>query len=55
MKDSNADRDEIVFWLYTCLRESKLPISFYSNMIEAGIVMSDVFSYLFEELDGPAF
>ena len=42
------DKEECIFWLYTCLRESKLPLSFYNNMIEAGIMMSDIFDYLFE-------
>jgi hypothetical protein len=49
------DKEECIFWLYTCLRESKLPLSFYNNMIEAGILMSDIYDFLFEKLDPGAF
>jgi hypothetical protein len=50
-----GDKDECAFWLYACLRESKLPLSFYNNMIEAGIVMGDVFNFLLSKLDEDAF
>jgi hypothetical protein len=49
------DKEECIYWLYTCLRESKLPLSFYNNMIEAGILMSDIYDFLFEKLDPGAF
>jgi len=49
------NKEECIFWLYTCLRESKLPLSFYNNMIEAGILMGDLFNFLFEELDPESF
>lgn len=46
-----SHRNELIFWLYTCVREEKLPISYYNNMIETGIVMTDLFNLLFRELD----
>ena len=46
-KDREIDKDEVIFWLYTTIREEKLPITYYNNMIEAGIVMGEIFNVLF--------
>jgi len=39
--------DEVIFWLYTTIREEMLPLGYYNNMIEAAMVMGDTFNFLF--------
>ena len=51
----SIDKDELIFWLYVAVREEKLPISYYNNMIESGIVMTEVFNQLFVDLDEQSF
>lgn len=41
------DKDEAIFWLYTTIREDKLPIFYFNNMIEGGIVMGELFNIIF--------
>ncbi len=45
------NKREVIFWLYVTVREELLPLSYYNNMMEAAIVMSDTFNWLFQTLD----
>lgn len=45
------NKREAIFWLYVSLREELLPLSYYNNMMEAAIVMGDVFNSLFQTID----
>lgn len=40
-----------MFWLYVTVMEQLLPLNYYSNMIEAAMVMSKVFDFLLSKLD----
>jgi hypothetical protein len=39
-QSSTLKHDEELFWLYVTVMEQVLPLSYYTNMIEAGLVMS---------------
>ncbi len=45
------NKREVIFWLYVTVREELIPLSYYNNMMEAAIVMSDTFNWLFQALD----
>lgn len=47
IQKKSLDKDDAVFWLYVALREEMLPLSYYNNMMEAAMVMGDVFNWLF--------
>ena len=40
-----------MFWLFVTVKEELLPINYYNLMIESGVVMGAVFSFLFSKLD----
>ena len=45
----------VIFLLYVTVRENLLPMSYYTNMIEAAMVMGSTFDFLFEKLDPKSF
>lgn len=51
MQKRPLDNEDAIFWLYVAIREELLPLSYYNNMIEAAIVMGDVFNWMFEKID----
>ena len=53
-KETSAN-DKLIFWLYVAVREDLLPMSYYTNMTEAAMVMSATFDFLFEHLDPLSF
>ena len=53
--DSEFERNEYIFWLYTTVREELLPINYYNLMIESALVMGGVFTFLFSKLDPEMF
>lgn len=43
--------DEYIFWLYVSVREVLLPLGYFNMLIEAALVNTSVFNYLFKKLD----
>ena len=46
----DKDAENRIFWLYTTLRETILPINYYNQVIEPD-VLSKTFDRIFEEID----
>jgi hypothetical protein len=44
------NKDDLIFWLYTTLREDILPIDYFNQIIEPD-VLSKTFNYIFEHID----